>query len=101
MGAARRRMRGVYRYRRAVDENAELGRVHQRDPAAGPERIPPAFREYGNANAGTSSRQVALSDNRGDAFARLFEAVHEGIYIGLLGPRDTKTLAANPFLKMM
>jgi signal transduction histidine kinase len=42
-----------------------------------------------------------LPDNRGDAFARLFEAVHEGIYIGLLGPRDTRTLAANPYLKAM
>jgi signal transduction histidine kinase len=42
-----------------------------------------------------------LPDNRGDAFARLFEAVHEGIYIGLLGPRDTKTLAANPYLRVM
>jgi signal transduction histidine kinase/BarA-like signal transduction histidine kinase len=42
-----------------------------------------------------------LPDNRADAFARLFEAVHEGVYIGLLGPRDTKTLAANPHLKIM
>lgn len=42
-----------------------------------------------------------MSDNRADAFARLFEAVHEGVYIGLLGPADTKTLAANPHLKLM
>ncbi|MCM3879192.1 MAG: response regulator [Vicinamibacterales bacterium] len=42
-----------------------------------------------------------MPDNRGDAFARLFEAVHEGVYIGLLGPRDTTTLAANPHLKAM
>jgi signal transduction histidine kinase/CheY-like chemotaxis protein len=42
-----------------------------------------------------------LPDNRADAFARLFEAVHEGVYIGLLGPRDTKTLAANPHLKLI
>ena len=42
-----------------------------------------------------------MPDNRADAFARLFEAVHEGVYIGLLGPRDTKTLAANPHLKVM
>jgi len=42
-----------------------------------------------------------LPGNRADAFARLFEAVHEGIYIGLLGPRDTRTLAANPHLKVM
>ena len=42
-----------------------------------------------------------MPDNRADAFARLFEAVHEGVYIGLLGPRETKTLAANPHLKIM
>jgi signal transduction histidine kinase len=42
-----------------------------------------------------------LPEHRADAFARLFEAVHEGIYIGLLGPRETKTLAANPHLKAM
>jgi signal transduction histidine kinase len=42
-----------------------------------------------------------LPDNRADAFARLFEAVHEGVYIGLLGPRETTTLAVNPYLKLM
>ena len=42
-----------------------------------------------------------MPDNRADAFARLFEAVHEGVYIGLLGPRETTTLAANPHLKTM
>jgi len=38
---------------------------------------------------------------RAESFARLFEAVHEGVYIGLLGPRDNVTLAANPFLRIM
>ncbi len=42
-----------------------------------------------------------LPQPRADAFSRLFEAVHEGVYIGLLGPRETKTLAANPHLKLM
>jgi two-component system cell cycle sensor histidine kinase/response regulator CckA len=42
-----------------------------------------------------------LPEHRADAFARLFEAVHEGVYIGLLGPRETTTLAANPHLKLM
>ena len=42
-----------------------------------------------------------MSEHRADAFARLFEAVHEGIYIGRLGPRETKTLAANPYLKVL
>jgi PAS domain S-box-containing protein len=34
-------------------------------------------------------------------FARLFEAVHEGVYIGVLSTGDTVTLSANPFLKLM
>jgi hypothetical protein len=42
-----------------------------------------------------------LPEPRADAFARLFEAVHEGVYIGLLRPRETVTLAANPHLKWM
>ena len=42
-----------------------------------------------------------MSEPRADAFSRLFEAVHEGVYIGLLGPRKTTTLAANPHLKLM
>ena len=36
---------------------------------------------------------------RADAFARLFEAVHEGVYIGEIGSGKSTTLAANPHLK--
>ena len=36
-----------------------------------------------------------------EAFARLFEAVHEGVYIGLIRPASTATLSANPYLKLM
>ena len=36
-----------------------------------------------------------------EAFARLFEAVHEGVYIGTLSGTTTQTLSANPFLKLM
>jgi two-component system NtrC family sensor kinase len=36
-----------------------------------------------------------------DAFARLFEAVHEGVYIGILSPSSTDTLSANPYLKLI
>jgi signal transduction histidine kinase len=42
-----------------------------------------------------------VSEPRADAFARLFEAVHEGVYIGLLGPATATTLAANPHLRSM
>ena len=38
---------------------------------------------------------------RAAAFARLFEAVHEGVYIGTVGPDVTTTIAANPHLKLI
>src|SRR5512134_1734136 len=38
---------------------------------------------------------------RAEALARLFEAVHEGIYSGVLDRVRTSTLAANPHLKLM
>jgi len=42
-----------------------------------------------------------MIDKRGPAFARLFEAVHEGVYIGTIGPESTSTLAVNPHLKLI
>jgi PAS domain S-box-containing protein len=41
--------------------------------------------------------------HRAKAFARLFEAVHEGVYIGTLSTRstDSSTTAANPHLKLI
>jgi PAS domain S-box-containing protein len=41
--------------------------------------------------------------HRANAFARLLEAVHEGVYIGTLGIRsgETATTAANPHLKLI
>jgi len=38
---------------------------------------------------------------RAEAFARLFEAVHEGVYIGTLDADRDTTLAANPHLKLI
>ena len=38
-------------------------------------------------------------DERNLAFARLFQSVREGVYIGTLGANSTSTLAANPHLK--
>jgi signal transduction histidine kinase len=40
-------------------------------------------------------------DKRAAAFARLFEAVHEGVYIGTFGADTTATIAANPHLKLI
>jgi len=36
-----------------------------------------------------------------EAFTRLFEAVHEGVYIGVLDTAATTTVSANPYLKLM
>src|SRR5215207_2272254 len=36
-----------------------------------------------------------------EAFARLFEAVHEGVYIGAIDASSTVTTSANPHLKLM
>lgn len=40
-------------------------------------------------------------DTRAAALARLFEAVHEGVYIGTLAPERDVTIAANAHLKVM
>jgi signal transduction histidine kinase/CheY-like chemotaxis protein len=37
----------------------------------------------------------------GDTFAQLFEAVHEGVYIGEVDGSSDRTLSANPCLKLM
>ncbi len=42
-----------------------------------------------------------MTDDRASAFARLFEAVHEGVYIGRVSAAFTTTLAANPHLKLV
>jgi signal transduction histidine kinase len=41
------------------------------------------------------------STSAGETFARLFEAVHEGVYIGVLHERSAITVSANPYLKLM
>jgi two-component system NtrC family sensor kinase len=46
-------------------------------------------------------RDNADVEGRAEAFARLFEGVHEGAYIGTLGPDSTSTIAANPHLKVI
>jgi signal transduction histidine kinase/BarA-like signal transduction histidine kinase len=40
-------------------------------------------------------------ERRAAAFARLFEAVHEGVYIGTISSDTTATIAANPYLKLI
>jgi len=36
-----------------------------------------------------------------EAFARLFESVHEGVYIGAVKDDVSRTISANPYLKLM
>jgi PAS domain S-box-containing protein len=48
----------------------------------------------------TEDRRGAESTRAG-AFARLFEAVHEGVYIGTMTAVSSETVAANPHLKLM
>ena len=40
-------------------------------------------------------------DERAAAFARLFLAVHEGVYIGTIEAEHTSTIAANPHVKLI
>ena len=40
-------------------------------------------------------------DERASAFARLFQTVHVGVYIGTIGPDGTATVAANPHVKLI
>lgn len=51
------------------------------------------------------AKRSAPLASRADAFARLFEAVHEGVFIGTLAPTGARvggvTLAANPHLKLI
>ncbi|HWF85556.1 MAG TPA: ATP-binding protein [Vicinamibacterales bacterium] len=42
-----------------------------------------------------------MPERRAAAFARFFEAVHEGVYIGTVGSDATSTVAANPHLKLI
>jgi len=46
-------------------------------------------------------KQADAERQRSDAFARLFEAAHEGVYIGALRGDSSETRAANPHLKLM
>ncbi len=48
-----------------------------------------------------SGRRDQRSRLSADAFGQLFEALHEGVYIGLVRLDGTTTLAANPHLRLM
>ncbi len=52
-----------------------------------------------HADTRTTREEVITLDERAVAFARLFQSVREGVYMGTLGANSTSTLAANPHLK--
>jgi len=64
----------------------------------------PAFFAAYHSSIAKTSRPVA-AQTRADAFARLFEAVREGVFMGSLAPpgieAEETTLAANPYLKQI
>jgi two-component system NtrC family sensor kinase len=61
-----------------------------------PESARPARRPSGSHSARPPRTTLAP-----DAFRTLFETLREGVYIGLIGPDETATLAANPHLRQM
>ena len=48
-----------------------------------------------------SSRGAKADSPPHDALDRLFETVHEGVYLGVIGTSENLTIAANPHLKLM
>ena len=48
-----------------------------------------------------AARVTSASSPTSDALTRLFETVHEGIYLGTLRDRVDATVAANPHIKLM
>ncbi len=61
---------------------------------------PPIPHQDANASPAADAQEVGAGE-RGAAFARFFQAVHEGVYIGTLGTDGTRTVAANPHLKLV
>src|SRR5580765_6571119 len=97
-------MRGLYRRRDAVSADACIRCLRRADPRDGREGI---FPELPNDDADAEaagcgeSRQLTFVDKRAASFARLFQGVQVGAYIGVIGPDATSTVAANPHLKLI
>ena len=47
------------------------------------------------------ARTTTRASAAAEAFARLFESVHEGVYIGALKGDSSRTESANPYMKLM
>ncbi len=94
--------------RRAIDQKYQVGVSDQHaDASSALEAV------YMNAmplrSRSQRERPESLHENTSrcrvepaaEAFARLFESVHEGVYIGTVNGASSQTLAANPHLKLM
>ena len=83
---------------RAADRDADAGGRRIGDRLAGQRRI---IADQVTPDHPPSRSATASRETRAEAFARLFEAVHEGVYIGTVGRTGSTTLAANPHLKLI
>src|SRR6478735_3883158 len=96
-------MRRLYRRRFACQPDACVGCVRAADSRNRRKGICPQLpNDDADAEAaGCQSRQLTSVDKRAAAFARLFQGVQVGAYIGVIGPDATSTVAANPHLKLI
>ena len=85
----------------AAQQHARLWRIRRRHPARDRSEIQVGVpHQYADA-ASAPVTVVARTKPSAEAFARLFESVHEGVYIGTVNGAASQTLAANPHLKLM
>ena len=95
VGGTRPGMRRLHRRRDAVPPDALIGRLSCGTSAPPSTRSSARSRRARCRRRNPASPRRALTsrvnnvDTRAAAFARLFEAVHEGVYIGTLGPEST------------
>src|SRR2546423_960450 len=104
-------MQRVPRRRAAIDADVRVGRLGDRHPRRDREGMGRPI-DDSHADASATNQITPQSDSRSPlynrpvdrraaAFARLFEAVHEGVYIGTIGRGTTATIAVNPHLKLV
>ena len=84
------------RRRRCTRDGVERRRHPPRDRSQVPVRVPD---QHADAVIRRTDRRARKPS--AEAFARLFESVHEGVYIGTVDGEASQTLAANPHLKLM
>ena len=61
-------------------------------------KAPTTVRPSSRSKPSTKSGETDLAP---DAYARFFDQLHEGVYIGAIESASTRTFSANPHLKLM